>query len=376
MPKTSHTIRVIKDRLIQPVGRFMRHCVTIEDFTSLHLAIEKMREAGQEIIPVTQDGKIFGVLTQNSIVKILGTDADKDSAVGDFVDPAATISNSITGAEALRHLENNNTLVVVDDHGVVCGLLTPSCFIGTPQAPEPHMVGGMATPFGVYLTTGSVRGGKSGWYLFSTGMFIMTFFGLGAFGMILATSRLPDSWQNSWQLGFLAKAMTTLFMLSIFRLLPIAGYHAAEHQVVHALERDEELTPEVVARMPRVHPRCGTNLAVAVTIFSTIWRTPWIPVEGLRLSVAVLTTLFLWKTIGSFVQYWFTTKKPNQRQIASGIEAGTQLLANYATASNRTATPLTRIINSGILHVMAGSFTTLLIIGLILRQFGIDILQL
>ena len=375
MPKTGHTNRVIKDRLIQPVGRFMRPCVTTESFTSLHLAIEMMREAGQELIPVTQDGKFLGVLTQNSIVRALGSDADKDSPAGEYIELASTIGNSVTGAEALRILEHSSTLVVVDDHGVVCGLLMPSCFVGTPHTPErPHMVGGMATPFGVYLTTGSVKGGKGGWYLFSTGMFLMLFFGFGNVAMDRATHGIPNSIQNTWQFGLAMEVLTSMIMLCIFRLLPIAGYHAAEHQVVHALERNEDLTVEVVSRMPRVHPRCGTNLAVAVTMFTLITSTPWYGDLGIRVFVGLFTTLFLWKNVGSFVQFWFTTKKPNERQIASGIAAGNQLLANYATASNRTATPLTRIINSGILHVMAGSSSTLLIIGLILRRFGIDII--
>ena len=48
-----------------------------------------------------------------------------------------------------------------------------------------------------------------------------------------------------------------------------------------------------------------------------------------------------------------------------------ELLDNFATAANRTATPLTRIINSGMLHVMAGSLTALGIAWLIGRAFGV-----
>jgi Protein of unknown function (DUF1385)/CBS domain len=371
MPKNGHTIRVIKDRLIQPVGRFMRPCVTIEDFSSVHLAVERMREAGQEMIPVTHDGQLCGALTQASIIEILGQDASKDEAVGTFAHQVPTISNQATGSEALRQLENQSTLIVVDNHNAVCGILTPSCFIASPYAPErPHMVGGMATPFGVYLTTGSVRGGKYGWYLFSTGIFLMIFFNLGNMAMSYLTKGLP----NTWLVGLAVNMATALVMLSIFRLLPIAGYHAAEHMVVHALERDEELTPEVVARMPRVHPRCGTNLAVAVTMFTTIAFTPWIKEEEPRIAVAMLVTLFFWRSVGSFTQYWFTTKVPNQKHIASGVAAGKELLDNYATAANRAVTPFTRIINSGMLHVIAGSLAALGIAWLIGRAFGVELI--
>lgn len=370
MPKNGHTIRVIKDRLQQPVGRFMRPCVTVEGFTSIHLAVERMREAGQEVIPVTQDGKLLGVLTQGSLVQIIGGDFSRDEPVERFIQPLPAVSNRVTGVEALRQLEGNQVLVVVDDHDHVCGLLTPSCFIGTVVSPErPPMVGGMATPFGVYLTTGSVRGGKSGWYLFSTGMFLMVFFGVGNEAMTFVTRGLP----NTWLVELVVSMFTVLIMLCVFRLLPIAGYHAAEHMVVHALERDEALTPEVVARMPRVHPRCGTNLAVAVTMFTTIAFTPWIKGPEFRIVIALMATLFLWKTIGSFVQFWFTTKVPNQKQIESGIAAGEELLEKYATATNRNVSPLTRIINSGLIHVIAGSNAALGIAWLIGRAFGVDL---
>ena len=42
----------------------------------------------------------------------------------------------------------------------------------------------------------------------------------------------------------------TLFLL-LMRVSRLAGYHAAEHQTVHAMERNETLVPEIVCRMPR-----------------------------------------------------------------------------------------------------------------------------
>ena len=339
----------------------------------MHLAIERMRDAGQECIPVTRDGKLIGVLTQKSVLRILGENIERSAAIGDHVEILPSILNKTSGAEAIRLLENNLTLVVVDAEGAVCGLLTPACFVGIVRAPErPPMVGGMATPFGVYLTTGSVRGGKSGLYLVATGMFLIMLY----FGVIQTVQYLGRGVPNTWQFN-LGILLTSIFVIrAIFRLLPISGYHAAEHMVVHALERDEELTPEVIARMPRVHPRCGTNIAVAVTMFGSIWSTPWVPNEEIRMLVAVFTTLFLWKPVGSFVQFWFTTKKPNSKQIASGISAGKELLANYSVASHRVPSPLARILNSGMLHVMAGSFVALGIAWLIGQALGVQFLSI
>jgi hypothetical protein len=228
----------------------------------------------------------------------------------------------------------------------------------------------MATPFGVYLTTGNISGGKKGWHLFSTGMFLMVFFFAGNKALELVTRGLPDT----WIINLLVYGCSALIMLGTFRLLPIAGYHAAEHQVVHAFERDEELVPEVIARMPRVHPRCGTNLATAATLFWLIAFTPWPAPQDFRIFVGLMVTVYLWRPLGSFVQYWFTTKKPNERQIASGIAAGKELLANYAIAPNRIASPFARILHSGMLHVIAGSFAASGIAWLVERVFGIAIL--
>jgi hypothetical protein len=232
---------------------------------------------------------------------------------------------------------------------------------------KPPIVGGMATPFGVYLTTGAVNAGRKGWNLVLTGVAMFSAMLLGEMGFILLSPRLAaDSyWQN-------VLALTPIFSLILmFRLFPLAGYHAAEHQVVHAIEQDEALLPDVVRRMPRVHPRCGTNIGVGISLFLGISQTRWIPYDEVRLLLAVLVTLFFWRPIGSFVQQYITTKPATPKQIQSGIDAANELLDNYEKAANRKPTAMGRLLNSGILHVMAGSFLAYFIASLIALPFGI-----
>lgn len=45
-------------------------------------------------------------------------------------------------------------------------------------------------------------------------------------------------------------------------------YHGAEHKVVFAAERNAPLTPESATTFSRLHPRCGTNFAVATILVS------------------------------------------------------------------------------------------------------------
>jgi uncharacterized protein YqhQ len=59
------------------------------------------------------------------------------------------------------------------------------------------------------------------------------------------------------------------------------GYHGAEHKTINAYEAGDELTPEIVAKYPIEHPRCGTAFLltvffVGVLVFSFLGRPPFL----------------------------------------------------------------------------------------------------
>jgi uncharacterized protein YqhQ len=59
------------------------------------------------------------------------------------------------------------------------------------------------------------------------------------------------------------------------------GYHGAEHKTINAYEAGAELTPEIVAKYPIEHPRCGTAFLltvafVSIFIFSLFGRPPFL----------------------------------------------------------------------------------------------------
>jgi hypothetical protein len=360
---------VSQSRLHEPVGRFARPVPVAESNSSIERAVEKMRSAGIDAIPITEGGRLVGILTQASLLKVLEQGADLHEAVGKFAAPVDRLHSGATGAEALRKLEWSQNIVVVDHDDQVVGQINASSFIGIQETPaRPPLVGGMATPFGVYLTNGSVSGGKKGLALVATGSFLFLFFMSGRLLSMFLAPYLPEA---QW-VSVVLELFPVLALMATFRYLPIAGYHGAEHQVVHALEQGEELVPEVVARMPRVHPRCGTNLAVGATMFLTIQQAEWIKSEEIRLLIAMLTTLFFWRPIGSFMQQWVTTRVPKPRELQSGIEAAKELLNNYAVAEHRSASPFKRILNSGMLHVMSGSILAYVVVSLVAWAFGVE----
>ncbi len=63
--------------------------------------------------------------------------------------------------------------------------------------------------------------------------------------------------------------------LSLIGLMPdvkrLFGYHGAEHKTINAYEAGAELTPEIVAKYPIEHPRCGTAFLLTVFRSSACW---------------------------------------------------------------------------------------------------------
>lgn len=350
--------------LSTPVGHFMRPTLTCAPEESLARAVEELRRNGG-ILPIVANDRLIGALTESSIAKTLGDGANLLDPCTTAMSKAMRIAPYASGAEALRLLSEMDLpiLVVVDDMDHVVGLLSPSdLFPRRRMLPRPNPVGGMATPFGVYLTSGGLKGGVSLFAVMATGalMFVMLITGIVLASLALSPLN-HTSLSQSFQVFIFNVVSIGLFLL-MMRLAPLSGIHGAEHMVVHAMERGEELTPEVVARMPRVHPRCGTNLAVALSLFGGIYMSPWIGDESVRLLVAALATLYLWRPLGSFAQQYITTRKPSPRQLRSGIKAGTDLIEKYSVARFSSATIPMRIWNSGLLHVISGSAIALLVL--------------
>lgn len=70
--------------------------------------------------------------------------------------------------------------------------------------------------------------------------------------------------------GFLGAISRMPTMMEVFR------YHGAEHKAINTIEAHEELTVENSGRQTRLHPRCGTNFLIIVTILAFL-LVPAIP---------------------------------------------------------------------------------------------------
>ena len=227
---------------------------------------------------------------------------------------------------------------------------------------------------GVHLSTRTLGTG-SGRQLFATGFALMC---LGAIASVLTylitwiigqiagvplvglylQVATPGEISNyaMWELAL--NLLTFLSFLVVVRLSPLSGYHAAEHKVVHAIERYGYPTWEMAKHMPRAHRRCGTTLLAGILPALVIA----VPLASVSPALAVLVVLLGWTIryqVGDFIQQVFTTKEPNDRQLRAGLEAGQLLLEHWRRNPHLRLSPLQSLWNRGFIQMFAGVITAM-----------------
>jgi hypothetical protein len=248
---------------------------------------------------------------------------------------------------------------------------------------RPPRAGGLATPLGVYMTSGYYMSG-SGWKgLVATGvmfgaimplldrLWMVAYSLMAAFYPIITELDL-----SSYMVLQTGCALITLFAL--LRLSPISGLHAAEHMTINAIENDLELSESVVRAQPREHLRCGTNLMVllggiqmiAVSLFFSYDRIS--PLGMLLYAVFwVFIILKFWRPAGLWLQHHFTTKPPSSAQLESGIKAGRELLEKFAAEPHPMPSIGRRLWGSGLPVMFAAFLLSAGLFGYILQRLGI-----
>jgi CBS domain-containing protein len=360
------------------LNAFIRTGSFLSPGDSVHRAVEMLRDSPHDSLPVLDSyGRLLGALSVSDLAPMLTESNWLNGPVAQWMhEPSAVGHADLSPDEARRALAESgeSTLFLLDDSGRYVGAITVADLlvpIHTP--PRPPSIGGMATPWGVYLTNGSIQAGVGNWALLGSGALLgvlmaLSYVAIGlacwgaqrAFGVPaynLWTANPPAQISTANYGYFILQGISLPLFLLMMRALPLAGYHAAEHQVVHAMERSEPLCPEVVSRMPRVHPRCGTNLMAAVLIFGMVSKA----FSGIGLDMtdsamlAALTALFTWRSVGAVLQHYFTTRPANLRQLEAGIAAANDLDHKYLTTVLRRPPLVRRIWCMGMPQMVLGS---------------------
>lgn len=370
--------------LTQTIGQLVVRTKTLHPSDTVGKAAEAVQTSGIGAVPVLDNGLLIGLVTAPRITEYLATDLSthgKERHVSDLLlDQAVTLPAGLTPQEALGFLRAHRLerAPVLDGGGGLLGMISlAELAAAVCGRVKPPLVGGMATPFGVYLTGGGVRGGVGDLALMSTGVYLATLniaavllaqfvFGPGGWAYHLPTLG-PQIAALKWPLfEFTWPLLFALF----FRLSWITGYHAAEHQVVHTLEAGDDLRPEVVRQKPRVHPRCGTNLCAAVLIMQFFWENRGGSWDQLGLlsqaAIPMLITLFLWRRVGGWLQQNITTRPATLPQLESGIRAARELLERYQQPETRPKhTVFLRVWRMGMLQVLGGWMVVLAVLWLL-----------
>ncbi len=336
----------------------------------LTIASARLRGSDLPGLPVVQEGRLVGLIGEQAVLGAVSA-AGEPPTCRDWIQPATAVPVTTPPEEAVWLLSRDEVdlLVVLDLDGRYLGVVTRRRMIdAVEEGRRPRVVGGLATPLGVHLTSVHHRGGVGDVSLMLTGLYFHVLL-LAASGLVVAVRALfgadpvlavlQQMSPTLLAIGAVPEpspgvylAVTAVF-LTLLRLSPLAGYHSGEHQTVHALERGLPLEYEAVRTMPRPHPRCGTNLVVLLTLLMALFGAIR-GGQGVVVWLPLVMALLAWRAVGRLVQAWFTTRPASRRQIESGIRAAKMLLARHQRQPQRRANALARIWNRGILQVGLG----------------------
>lgn len=377
------------------VGMMARPVPPVPLNATLGAVLHALRVNQVSWLPVLDGVKMAGLVTEAAIAERVAAVpdlADTEIILGLVEAPDAVLDPGQSLADAAAVFTETGTamLPVLTWDGRYLGCLK-RIELAMAQAGRlyPPRVGGMATPLGVYLTTGAVSGGVGVVGLVLAGMALAAMLWVAQALLAVILAVVVHVTHASVPLGVynvlmehpvaggpvLARLYMLLLLISliavyliIMRLAPrLAGYHAAEHQTVNAMEAGEDLKQATVARMPRVHPRCGTNLValammsmMAFNLFAAWLATRPTMTEmdsGLFLLLAgFIVILFTWRRVGGWMQQHYTTRPATPRELDSGIAAGEDVVRRHLAASARpTPTLAMRIWRMGLLQAFAGA---------------------
>ena len=116
------------------------------------------------------------------------------------------------------------------------------------------------------------------------------------------------------------------------KFTPIGRYHGAEHKAVAAYEKHGEVTLEGAKGMSRIHPRCGTNILIYIILVAFLDPfIDWTPFAVLQFILISEAWFIFGKTrvsiiVGNFLQRYFTTSEPHQKELEVAVESLKELL--------------------------------------------------
>lgn len=307
-------------------------------------------------------------------------------SVSPLVEVSPPLRKTDTVARAIHFFEQSERVLipVVDNEGRYTGRCVSriKLYKLLHGMLKPPRIGGLATPLGVYMTSGYHSSG-AGWKgLVATGMlfgalvYVLDWLSMNAFRYMATVYPSLMTWGEG-QLLILQAGLSMVCLLGLLRLSPISGLHAAEHMTINAIENDLSLTESLIRTQPREHMRCGTNLMVllgSVELFGVFLTYYWNALSLVGLILYTLSWAFLvfrfWQSAGLWIQRHFTTKNPSSAQLASGIKAGHELLEKFQAQPHAMPSMWRRLWGSGMAQMALSFMITAWLLGQLLDRIG------
>lgn len=370
------TIAVV-DRIFPVEGEYGQAQYATRDFIPPRLlGLISESDLSRAVLPIlnAQPGRVVAVMPGEAIpeVPVPGEQPISVAAMTareamhtdfGFIPAAFSLHNALLTLDRY----DATALPVLDSEGRYLGMFSRADAVAAlGENVRPPVVGGMATPLGVWLTDGRLTGGAPPVGLFLSGLVLAGCYALSQTAILLLLAALNSEWALQFSSGrvgldagggglfslLVTGAQGFLFLLAL-RLTPMAGIHAAEHQTVWAIERGLPLTPEIVEQMPRAHPRCGTNI-IALVGLVTIWLQHLPSFDSVAILISLVFAFFFWRQFGTALQEHLTTRPATRAQLESGIKAGREIMAKYQNQAQVTPPLIFRLLNSGMLYAFAG----------------------
>ena len=345
----------------------------VSEYCSASRLPELFKSLEIDTLPViNMQEKLVGIISEYDIAEILPEwSFEEESHLHDHLalelmtKDVWTETSDTSISEILSKVNKMHTRVIpiVDKDGIYTGTAITRTEIVNylTRFVKPPSLGGLATPLGVYITDGRHQAGAGNAGLLLTGIIFGFIIYFVQFVSLIALGLSDLEAIDGKVLPLILISQVGLFLI-ILRLTPLVKIHAAEHKTINAIEKGMPLSVETVKMQPKEHIRCGTNLMVLIIGLQMIilvyasYMTNFSPLlQFLFLIVGFSFVFSNWRKGGMLLQKHFTTVKPPDKYILSGIKAGEEILRKNKEDTNPApAGFFHKLWNIGIVQIITG----------------------